>query len=379
MWWRMLAALALAIFCFSWIIDGDASEVVLRTAVRDSLPQPQKARATAANPSSAQLPAIPSNFDRRQELLKDVVPSSAHPDVVGAFRFICNAGHISRDDPIVYPAQKGRSHLHQFFGNTLTDADSTYESLRSSGDSTCMGPLNRSAYWIPAMMDGTGNVVRPDYVTVYYKRRPKNDPGCQRQGTACVELPRGLRFVFGYDMITHTSPTGAAYFDCDGPTAKPGRSQDIPTAAAKCPPGNRVGAIINAPDCWNGRDLDSANHRDHMAYASYGSWGYLKCPTTHPYVIASFTLGAWYSTYANLPRWYLSSDDMPGMPRMTGGATFHADWWGAWDDETLTTWTDHCIDKMLNCSDGRLGDGTIMKRPKGFSYEASPRLVRAPD
>ena len=115
------------------------------------------------------------------------IPASAAPDVVGAFRFVCSAGQLLHDDPIVYPGQPGKSHLHQFFGNTGANASSTYASLRKSGQSTCMSPLNRSAYWMPAMLDGKGNVVRPDHVTIYYKRRPASDPKCS------LPKPSGLR------------------------------------------------------------------------------------------------------------------------------------------------------------------------------------------
>lgn len=38
----------------------------------------------------------------------------------------------------------------------------------------------------------------------------------------------------------------------------------------------------------------------------------------------------------------------------------------------------NCIDGLLTCVDGEVGDGTIMKRWAGFTYNASPRLVVAP-
>src|SRR5690606_20117373 len=103
------------------------------------------------------------------------IPPSMAPDVEGAFRFICNIGHISYDDPVAYPGQPDKAHLHMFFGNTATDAHSDYASLRASGEGTCQGgALNRSAYWIPALLTQAegGQVVVPDSVTLYYKRRP---------------------------------------------------------------------------------------------------------------------------------------------------------------------------------------------------------------
>ena len=63
---------------------------------------------------------------------------------------MCKPGQILRDDPIVYPGQAGASHLHQFWGNLGANANSNYQSLRTTGQSTCDNrgtntPLNRSA------------------------------------------------------------------------------------------------------------------------------------------------------------------------------------------------------------------------------------------
>ncbi len=343
-------------------------------------------------PQNVELPTIPSNFDIQSELVPSwgsgAIAPSAVPDVVGAFRFICNAGQVSFDDPIVYPGQPGKSHLHQFFGNTGADASSTYASLRTSGGSTCTSPLNRSAYWMPAMLNGKGQVVRPDYVSIYYKRRPVSDPECRRQGAACVEIPRGLRFIFGFDMLNHKAQkTGGGYFNCDGPTGIAGHYPTIVDVAKNCPVGNKLGAVISAPDCWNGKDLDSPDHRSHVAYGRYGDDGGYRCPVSHPYIIPTFTLGAWYSVDETLDRsgkwdgtfasWHLSSDDMPGMP-MKPGSSFHTDWFGAWDDQVMKIWTDNCINRLLNCSGGDLGNGQQMKTFKGFTWVAKPHLVDPP-
>ena len=332
---------------------------------------------------TVQLADVPSNFDVNSELVAawgtGAIPSSALPDVVGAFRFICNASHLSYDDPIVYPGQPGKSHLHQYFGNTLANANSTYTSLRTTGSSTCNSPLNRSAYWMPAMMNDKGQVIKPDYVAIYYKRRPKTDPLCAKIGVACVDLPRGLRFVFGYNMLnTADKPTGAGYFNCDGTGAIPGHYKDLPTAQANCPVTAKIGAVISAPECWDGKNLDSADHRSHVAYSQYLGQSYAQCPSTHPYVIPTFQLGAWYSQGAAVEPWHLSSDVMADGTMMTPGTTFHADWFGAWDSSVMSAWSNNCINLLLNCSGGDLGNGKQMKMYSGFSWTASPRVVNAP-
>jgi hypothetical protein len=114
-----------------------------------------------------------------------------------------------------------------------------------------------------------------------------------------------------------------------------------------------------------------------MAYGSYGDWGYYKCPSTHPKVIPTFTLGAWYTSDQNLPMWHLSSDRMSGMTHVDG-ETLHADWFGAWDDTVLKMWHDGCINSFLNCSGGDLGNGKQLKVFSGFSWTANPRFMPVP-
>src|SRR3546814_17989920 len=71
---------------------------------------------------------------------------------VPQFKVECGWSHTATDDPIVHHGHPGRSHLHDFFGNTATDARSTPESL-VGGDTTCQNKLDPAAYWAPAMLD----------------------------------------------------------------------------------------------------------------------------------------------------------------------------------------------------------------------------------
>lgn len=331
---------------------------------------------SGASDTISGLPDIPSDFDISLGLQKawksGAIPISAAPDNVGAFRFICGPGQVLADDPIMYPGQPGKSHLHQFYGATGANAYSTYASLRKDGSpSTCQvgaaHVLNRSAYWMPALLDGQGNVVRPDYVSIYYKRRPLRDPTCSDAKNPkfmgyCVPLPNGLKFIFGRDMTNLSArPTGNFHFLCQtrGGAVVVNSTRDMNVALAGCPVGDQFAAIGDAPDCWDGKNLDSADHRSHVAYPSYkyGWDGALRCPRTHPYVIASFTIGARWTVQPgdDTSKWIFSSDLVMHQPR---GTTFHADWFGAWDNKALAMWTrDGCVDNLLNCSGGDLGNG----------------------
>jgi hypothetical protein len=319
---------------------------------------------------------------------------SSAPDVVGAFRFICNAGQLKADDPIVYPGQPGKSHLHQFYGNDEANAYSTYASLRQSGNSTCMvpTPFNRSSYWMPALLDGLGNVVKPKYVSIYYKRRPRTDPKCGGLGTVagaqgkCIPIPNGLKFVYGFDMLTGKAPTGSGYYNCQSPDSKnpipgvvAGSYPTLEAVAPFCPVGALLGIVLKAPNCVNGKDLDSPNHRDHVAYMVRDqNSGQISCPATHPYVIADFTQGAWYPVTSPIVdpvtgvKWSLSSDAM--HPELPKGATLHGDFFMAWEPDVHDLWEDWCLDKMLNCAAGILGNGQYIPGAL-IRNDPSPTLV----
>jgi len=309
----------------------------------------------------------------------------ASADDVGAFRMFCGAGQVLKDDPLVYPGKAGASHLHQFVGNLGTDANSTYSSLRTSGGTTCgqsATPFNRSAYWIPAMLDGTGNVVKPDFLNLYYKRLPASAPGCtdpiKRRGI-CIDLPNGVRYVFGYNMTTMSGgPADLTSFDqwfisfeCwgseDGKVgsgAATARYHTIKEVAdAGCPVGAQLVILGFAEDCWDGVNLDTPDHRSHMVYATGEDKGYgRQCDAGHPYLIPDMQFQWHFTTDANFAKglWRLSSDDMMaamGKP-VVPGSTMHMDYWEAWSPTVKKTWTDNCINGHLSCASGDLGNGT---------------------
>ena len=105
-------------------------------------------------------------------------------------------------------------------------------------------------------------------------------------------------------------------------------------------------------------------------------------------MIPTFTMGAWYTVVSDLNRsggwdggtsgWHLASDEMPGMATMRPGSTFHADWFGAWDDEVMKMWVDNCINKLLNCSGGDLCNGRQMKMFDTFAWTSTPHVVAMP-
>jgi hypothetical protein len=293
----------------------------------------------------------------------------------GAFRFICQPSHLLYDDPIVYPNQPGAAHLHQFFGNTGANASSTFASLRTSGNGTCQaGPINRSAYWVPALLNGSGQVVQPDIGIVYYK----GDPATQ-------ELPDGLRYLAGdamgnlTDAQLYGSPNSGVvggyefhpYWECVGLP----KTDVIPT---NCPAGSQLLAVIMFPYCWDGVNLDSANHRSHVVFPKRGGAG-LACPPDHPVQLPRFTFQVQWTVMAgdDLATWHLSSDVMPGMTHEPG-TTIHADWFGAWDPGVKAIWTQSCIREMRSGTAADFCNGTGGRQPSPWYWTNPTHLVPIP-
>jgi Domain of unknown function (DUF1996) len=399
----MFCLLALTAACGSNSGANMSAAVTNSSSVAASAAAPNSASASNASTSgatvaAASLTTLADNFTTADGLQpawgSGSLPASGGVDPLGAFRMICGAGQILYDDPLVFHAQPGKSHLHQFYGNLSVNANSTYQSIRQNGGSTCGDPnssiaVNRSAYWMPAMLDGAGNVVKPEYVAIYYKRLPKSDPRCTRSNPGsvgdCVGIPAGLSFITGYNMQGGANDASTLFYcqDSDLGGAKAidtGKKSNIADAVAGCPVGARLTLNIGGPDCWDGVNLDSPDHRSHVSHSTYvwdpnlGS-SYQRCDDAHPYYMPQVSIIAFYVTDANFAagKWHLSSDEM--VPGAAPGTTFHADYVEGWSPNVRDGWLKNCIDAHMSCSGGELGDGTQIK---GMTVPNTSGLVRVP-
>ncbi|MFL6660968.1 MAG: DUF1996 domain-containing protein [Rhizobacter sp.] len=272
---------------------------------------------------------------------------------IGAFRTACGFSHMAYDDPIVFPGQPGKSHLHAFFGNTELSAATTPESLRSSGASTCRGGIvNRSAYWVPAMIDtATGTPLAPAGGSFYYKQGYEITPS-----TAIQPLPPGLRMIAG--NANNASPIAGPYsFACYNSASVEIKSSR--TEIPDCPAGTTGFLIgLNFPQCWDGKNVDSPDHKSHMS----GSVQLQKppftrsCPPDHPVALPAISFNVWYAVGPSGTRnWRLSSDMYD--PKLPGGYSMHGDYFNGWDKQVSDTWAKNCLQAMKDCHSHLLGDG----------------------
>ena len=270
----------------------------------------------------------------------------------GAFRIVCKPSHMSNDDPIVYPGQQGAAHHHTFFGNTSTNYNSDLSAMATTGNSTCNGGImNRTAYWVPSMIDTTnGTPIAPDFAIFYYKT------GYADSKDTFTPPPKGLRMIAGNPNAT-SEATSASRFTCLAPegVTKPfyGWTASIP----QCAVGDSLQMAVLFPQCWDGINLDSPDHHSHMAYPAAGTGS--TCPKTHPVLIPEIGLNLSYLITATglSKNWRLSSDNYSS--NLPAGYSAHGDWVNGWDEDTMKAIVKNCLQPFKDCHAHLLGDGKM--------------------
>lgn len=232
----------------------------------------------------------------------------------------CAFSHSATDDPIVFPGDPGASHRHDFFGSRETDASSTPDDLLGT-ETSCQQALDTAAYWSPSLFDH-GQPVVPQGADVYYRPGPRIDPASVRP------YPHGLVMISGDAMAMEPQSTKFVGWAC-------GSGGDPQVEAPICPPDAPLRLKIVFPDCWDGKNLDSADHRSHMA-ASVGG----HCPSGHPVPVPQLQLTIRYPIHGDGHDLNLASGSMLGG---------HADFMNAWDQAELASQVKLCLNRGLVC------------------------------
>lgn len=242
------------------------------------------------------------------------------------FQMNCTVSHLDFDDPIVFPGQPGASHLHNFMGNTSTDAYTTITDLFDNPGTSCTNPKDHSGYWFPAIMNGD-DVVVPDILeTIYYKAGIDDYRSVQ-------SFPAGLRFIAGDMMATPESFENAAGAVEGWECGELSKQWSIPDW---CDPGSQLNMRYQSPSCWDGVNLDSPNHKSHMAYPVNG-----ECPLSHPVPVPMIEFKI---------AWPVSGD-MSEVHLVSGSdQSWHYDFMNGWDPEILDALVTHCINGGLQCN-----------------------------
>ncbi|MCX6047118.1 MAG: DUF1996 domain-containing protein [Chloroflexi bacterium] len=261
--------------------------------------------------------------------------SLQRPVAIGEFVAFCPFSHRAMDDPILFPGMAGHSHNHDFFANSSTAATSTLESLLAN-PTTCDPAQDRSAYWVPTLYTASGAIIPVEQATFYYTVHIDDAASLQ-------PYPLGLKMIAG--QATATSAPQPAYFkwSCLG---EPDSST---TDFVVCPAGSKLELLLDFPDCWNGRDLDSTDHKSHMAYSINQA-----CPANYPVAVPVLQFKLRYASRGEA-----------GMRLASGaGYTAHGDFFNAWQADALANRL-NCLRKLVKCG------------PEGFAG-ADTRFVYLP-
>ena len=167
-------------------------------------------------------------------------------------------------------------------------------------------------------------------------------------------LPTGLRMIAG-DSANKTPYQwgGPTSFTCIDPATGTGpKTQTIPTT---CAAGSTIWMSVMFPQCWDGVNLDSPDHKSHMAYPSGGT-----CPATHPVAVPEITTNILYTVkdVAAPARWRLASDSYDAS--LPAGYSAHADWFNGWKPQFMDTFIKNCDQPAKDCHAHLLGNGQLM-------------------
>lgn len=243
------------------------------------------------------------------------------PVQAATIKIECRWSHAAPDDPIVYPNQPGAAHLHEFFGNTSTNASSTYASMLGAA-TTCPFTGDTGGYWAPALLTKDGTRIQPKRMTVYYRDRPL-------ETRPVTPFPPDFRMIAG-------SPTAGTWgFNCDGTAL-------ITTSRIDCSGQSAGHTLVRGtvifPNCGmldakGNVVVDSADHRSHVAYPTSARLG---CPASHPVKLPHIKINVRWSISNCVAAGCVLSSDMHASCSVPG-CSLHSDFWNTWNQAALVT------------------------------------------
>jgi hypothetical protein len=245
-------------------------------------------------------------------------PGGSH-STEARFLSSCTFSHRAPDDPIVSPGVPGGAHSHDFLGNVTTNHSSTHGSLVGAA-TTCAPSGDSAAYWVPTL-SVNGQPVPPAHATFYYR-------GNSKDFFLVGAFPPGFKLIAGTASATSPQPKSVTSWKCSNVD---GSFSEIPS----CPAGERLRLSINFPECWDGVNIDSADHKSHMSYRVQG-----RCPASHPWILPKIQFSISYPTTGG-----------PTAALASGGQySAHGDFFNAWDQGLLMSRVQTCINAGVKCT-----------------------------
>jgi hypothetical protein len=263
------------------------------------------------------------------------------------FRVACTGPLVQeRIDPIISPGVNPSNHVHTVHGANGFAPNSTYDSLRKSSCTSCLVKQDLSNYWFPKLYFQDPSTKKFEPVSnggllVYYQNRGDGDT--DNGGPGLKAFPAGLKMVSGNpkkrskQYAVGEGSQGelaerAIFWSCLRYGTAPGYDgYGFPTT--DCESG--LNARIHMPACWDGKNLDSADHTSHVAYLSGLDNG--SCPSTHPVYMMKLFYEITWNVHDFASRWNPATQKWPFV-YATGdptGYSWHGDFQNGWDTTAL--------------------------------------------
>ncbi|KAL2819869.1 hypothetical protein BDW59DRAFT_164902 [Aspergillus cavernicola] len=255
---------------------------------------------------------------------------------IDEFSFSCLPLTTQLSDPIVAPGQSS-AHVHVVTGGTAFQRTMDAETVRRVNETTCEVAIDRSNYWIPALyyevQDGGFEMVEYEWSAIYYLNRACNYTAgaktCAYGNEASFPLapPAGLRVVAGDPKLQTYNDSDFAQraisHMCLKEDGTSNETKHLPRQAC-----SRLRSQVFFPSCWDGENLDSLDHKSHMAYPAMGDYNKGVCPESHPVAIFSLFMEFLFNTkpFPDYENWVYATGDRTGYG-------LHGDFINGWADQ----------------------------------------------
>ncbi|MEU2779469.1 DUF1996 domain-containing protein [Streptomyces sp. NPDC007162] len=276
----------------------------------------------------------------------------------GTFSSSCGVnanGLFNSDNVIVAPGvSNGAHHFHDYIGNQSNNAFAGDQDL-ANADTSCADKGDRSTYYWPVLRlqngkqerdadkpgGGTegnaGQIVTAKQVTLTFEGNPTSK---------VTGMPRLLRIITGDAKAFVNGPANAnASWSCTG-----FEDRQLRDKYPLCPAGSDVVRTFRFQSCWDGRNIDSANHRTHVAFeAADGSCptGFQAIPQLVQRIVYAVDAPSLDDGGRTVP--LFAVDSFP--EQLHKPVTDHGDFIDVFDDSLMRTMVD-CINSGRTCGAG---------------------------